>query len=338
MRLPTPEGEFMLKRLPIMLLLALVLKAVSVQAAVEFIYPAAHSWVDRSGHMIIKFNENDLSGVRVTVNGVASDMIEVGSPEYRKLFQDFFIAQAIWDEGPNKLQVDLFRGGQKIETAFTDIYYVVQDKRQAPPEFVANVMHIPEREQQCIACHNMKATPAQMNSNIAKENPCYRCHKKLVNFKYVHGPVGTYSCGYCHSSKGTPKYSVPKRGAALCYECHADMAVQMKQRKYVHGPIEAGMCESCHDSHGSQNESQLIKPVNELCLSCHGHLRTKIHVVRTTTGEGHPLKGKPDPLRKASGKEMSCTSCHNPHGGQVRYFFIGNPEDRLALCQQCHNK
>ena len=329
----------MLKRLTLMLLLATVLNAAAVHAAVEFIFPAAHSWVNRSGHMIIKFNEHDLTGVRITVNGVASDVLEVGTPEYRKLFQDFFIAQAIWDDGLNKLQVELFRGGQKIETTATDIYFVPEgNNRQAPPGFAANTMHVPTLEQQCVACHNMNATPAQMNSNVAKNNPCFRCHTKLVNFKYVHGPVGTYSCGYCHSSKGTPKYAVPKQGAALCYECHADMAVQMKQRKYLHGPIEAGMCEVCHDSHGSQYESQLIKPTNELCLSCHGHLRNRIHVVRTTMGEGHPLKGKPDPLRKISGKEMSCTSCHNPHGGQVRYFFVGNPEDRMALCQLCHNK
>lgn len=327
------------KRLLIpMMLLALVLP-ISAMGAVEFVYPLANSWVDRSGHMIIKFNENDLTGVRITVNGVASDMLEAGTPEYRKLFQDFFIAQAIWDTGPNKLQVDLFKGQQKIGSASTEIYYIPSGSgRQAPPEFVPNTMHVPDRERQCIPCHTMQATPAQMNSNIPRENPCYRCHKKLINVKYVHGPVGTYSCGYCHSSKSEPKYLVPKRGAALCYECHADMASQMKQRKYVHGPIEAGMCEACHDSHGSQNESQLIKPINELCLSCHGHLNTKIHVVRTTMGEGHPLKGRPDPLRKTSGKEMSCTSCHNPHGGQVRYFFVGNPEDRMALCQMCHNK
>ncbi len=329
----------MLKRSTVALLLSLLLLASSVQAAVEFVYPAASSWVNRTGHMILKLNQIDLTAVRVTVNGVASELIDVGSPEYRKLFQDFFVAQAIWDEGRNQLQVDLFNGGQKIETAATEIYYTpAESKRQAPPEFVANVMHVPEKERPCAACHNMKASADQMSSNSEKSNPCFGCHRKLVNVKYVHGPVGTYSCGYCHSSNSNPKYKVLKRNATLCNQCHADMAQALKKRKFVHGPVEAGLCEACHDAHGSQNESQLIKPINELCLSCHGHIAKQAHVVRTTTGEGHPLKGKPDPVKKVSGKEMTCISCHNPHGGQVRYFFVNNAEDRMLLCQMCHNK
>lgn len=328
-----------MKRSTFALLLSLLLLASSVQAAVEFIYPAANSWVDRTGHMILKLNQVDLTAVRVTVNGVASELIDVGSPEYRKLFQDFFVAQAIWDEGRNLLQVDLFNGGQKIETAATEIYYMpAESKRQAPPEFAANVMHVPEKERACAVCHNMQASADQMNSNTEKNNPCFGCHRKLVNVKYVHGPVGTYSCGYCHSSNSSPKYKVLKRDAALCNQCHADMAQALKKRKFVHGPVEAGLCEACHDAHGSQNESQLIKPINELCLSCHGHIAKQAHVVRTTTGEGHPLKGKPDPVKKVSGKEMTCISCHNPHGGQVRYFFVNNAEDRMLLCQMCHNK
>jgi predicted CXXCH cytochrome family protein len=98
------------------------------------------------------------------------------------------------------------------------------------------------------------------------------------------------------------------------------------------------MCQDCHDPHGSQNESHLVKPVNELCLSCHAHIRKQKHVVRTSSGEGHPLSGKSDPSKKASGRQMSCVSCHAPHGGAVRYFFVSNADDRMNLCQMCHNK
>lgn len=289
--------------------------------------------------MIIKLNQIDLTVVRISVNGLASDLIDVGSPEYRKLFRDYFIAQALWDSGKNSIQVDLFRDGQKVETASADIYYAPKDSSlKPPPEFTPNILHVPGKERFCVSCHVINPSQAQMNSINEKENPCFICHKKMLTVKYVHGPAGTYSCGFCHSNKGNPKHVVPKRGAALCYECHSDMSVQLKKRKYIHGPVEAGMCESCHDSHGTQNESQLLMPINELCLSCHGHIRNQTHVVRTTSGEGHPLRGKPDPLKKTSGKEMSCISCHNPHGGDVRYYFINNPDDRMALCQMCHNK
>ncbi len=327
----------MLKHAPAIALLICLLSASPLLAAVEFIYPAPGSWVASSGHIIFKLNQTDLNSVRITLNGTPSDMIDVGSPEYRKLFRDFFIAQAMWDPGVNNLTVDLFRGGQKIETAAMPVYMLIPG-RQPPPEFKPVTMHQPEREKQCEACHTVNPTAAQMNSTSEKANPCYRCHKKMLTVKYVHGPVGTYSCGYCHASKGSPKHAVPKKGAELCYECHSDMAGQMKKKKFVHGPIEAGMCDACHDPHGSQNESQLHKPINELCLSCHGHIATQTHVVRTTTGEGHPLKGKQDPAKKGSGREMTCISCHAPHGGNVRYFFVNNPDDRLQLCQMCHNK
>lgn len=312
---------------------------VKANAAIEFIYPGSNTWTAQSGHVVLKFNQLEATVIRVAVNGLVSDPIDVASPEYRKLFQNYFIAQSVLDPGINRIQIDLLNGNQKIDSISSSVFYAPATDSLIPtPEYTLAVMHVPEKERLCQACHVMNPTPAQMNSSSEKENPCYICHKKKLSQKYVHGPAGTYSCGYCHASKGNPKHSVPKRGAALCYECHTDMQSQLKKKTFVHGPVEAGMCDVCHDPHGSQNESQLLKPINELCLSCHGHIKKQVHVVRTTSGEGHILGGKPDPARKSSGREMSCISCHSPHGGSVRYFFVNNAEDRLLLCQMCHNK
>lgn len=328
----------MLKRAVLVITIMMLATATSAMAAVNFIYPAPNSSVTSSGHLIFKFNQVDITSLRITLNGSAGESVDVGSPEYRKLFQDFFIAQSLWDPGANKVTVDLFRGGQKVESANLSVYFTDAGSQKVPPEYSPVVMHRYESERLCQSCHTMNPTPAQMNSSIEKENPCYVCHKKMLSVKYVHGPAGTYSCGYCHSSKGNPKHAVAKRGAELCYECHSDMAVQIKKKKFVHGPIDAGMCEACHDPHGSQNESQLLKPINELCLSCHGHIRNQTHVVRTMSGQGHPLSGKKNPAKISTGKDMSCISCHNPHGSDVRYFFVNNAEERMLLCQMCHNK
>lgn len=307
--------------------------------AIDFIYPAPNSIVLSSGHLIFKLNQIDITSLRITHNGLPSDPIDVSTPEYRKLFQDFFIAQSLWDPGENKLVVDLFNGGQKIETADITIFYASEGPNQkVQPEFSSILMHRPDKELLCQSCHVMNPTQAQMNSTFENKNPCFICHKKMLAVKYVHGPAGTYSCGYCHASKGNPKHSVPKRGASLCYECHSDMAAQIKKKKFIHGPIEAGMCDVCHDPHGSQNESQLLLPINELCLSCHANVRKQKHVVTTSLGEGHPLTGKNDPSKKGSGRQMSCVSCHAAHGGDVRYFFTNNADDRMMLCQMCHNK
>lgn len=307
-------------------------------AAIEFVYPGNNTWVGRSGHIILRLNQLDATSIKVSVNGLSSDPIDIGSPEYRKLFQNFFIAQALWDPGVNRIQVDLYNGGQKVDSLSSSIFYAPNITETAPPEFSPVLLHVTDKERLCQSCHILNPTPAQMNSSSEKDNPCYGCHKKMLTSKYVHGPAGTYSCGYCHASKGNPKHSIPKRGASLCYECHADMQSQMKKKTFIHGPVEAGMCDVCHDPHGSQNESQLLKPINELCLSCHGHIATQVHVVRTLNGGGHIVSGKVDPAKKGSGKMMSCISCHNPHGGMVRYFFVNNAEDRMLLCQMCHNK
>lgn len=329
----------MLSRIYLYSVILLIFSASLAYGAIEFIYPSTGTVVNSSGHLIFKFNQTEVTGLRITHNGIAGDMVDIGSPEYRKLFQDFFIAQSLWDGGVNKLTVDLFNGAQKLESAELLVFLSTGEANVAiPPEYSQTSLHKFEKERYCQSCHVMNPTPAQMNSSVEKNNPCYVCHKKILAVKYVHGPAGTYSCGYCHASKGNPKHAVPKRGSALCYECHADMATQIKKKKFVHGPVEAGMCDACHDPHGSQNESQLLKPINELCLSCHGHIRNQKHVVRASSGEGHPLSGKGDPSKKGSGRQMSCISCHAPHGGDVRYFFTNNADDRMNLCQMCHNK
>ncbi|KAF0218768.1 MAG: cytochrome C family [Geobacteraceae bacterium] len=323
----------------IYIVLILTLSAVAAHAGITFVYPAQKSWVKRSDYLILKLNNTEINGVKISVNGLASDMLMVGSTEYRKAFKDFVIVQPVWDPGKNEVVVEGFNKEKKIETASTDIFYNQKnDPALTPKEYRANVMHTPEGEELCAPCHNMSPTEAQLNSSPEKGNPCYTCHKRMMSVKFVHGPAGTFSCAYCHSAAGRPKYSAAKRDAVLCNECHAEKDAEFKKRKYLHGPIDAGLCEVCHDPHGSGNPAQLRLPVNELCLSCHEKvgIGTEIHAVRTPSGGGHPLSGPKDlsPLRQ--GKEFCCVSCHNPHSGDARYYFQSNDADKMKLCQLCH--
>ena len=308
-------------------------------AAISLIYPPPNSSVDISQHLIIKFNSNDISGAKVTVNGLASDLLPVGTAEYRRFFQDFLILQPVWDRGRNEVVIDSFVDGKKAESLKATIFYVPKGSDlTAPKEFVAARLHLPETEKLCQPCHNMHPTAAQMSSSLDKDNPCYGCHKRMVNHKYVHGPTGTFSCAYCHSLQGEPRYSTPKRDTALCYECHVEQAKKFAKYKYQHGPVAAGMCEICHDPHGSENPAQLKMPINKLCLSCHEHVAKGPHVTRMPSGEGHPVDGRPDPSPRGAGRTLSCISCHNPHGADVRYYFQNNADDRMMLCQMCHQK
>jgi predicted CXXCH cytochrome family protein len=323
-------------------LIALLLVALSgfaSHAAITFVYPAQKSWVKRSDYLILKLNSREITEIRITVNGLASDLLQVSSPEYRKAFNDFVILQAIWDTGRNEVIVEGLGDGKKLESQATEIFFNPKgDPALVPPEYGATVMHVPEREKLCVSCHNMGPAKEQAAQATEKTNPCYACHKRMLNVTYVHGPAGTFSCAYCHGAQGVAKHAPPKRDAALCFDCHTDMADKLKKRKYQHGPILAGMCEICHDPHGSPYPALLRAPINDLCESCHEQIRKGPHIVRTTTGEGHPLEGKTDPSKQGSGRQMSCISCHNPHAGDVRYFFQNNAEDRMLLCQMCHNK
>ncbi|GAB7027091.1 cytochrome c3 family protein [Geotalea toluenoxydans] len=310
----------------------------SADAAITFIYPSPKTLVKRSDYLILKMNNPQISGIKVTVNGLASDTMLIGSAEYKKAFQDLVILQPVWDGGKNEIIVEGYDGEKKIEAASTEIFFIDKPAANVPSQYKRNVMHVPELEKYCSPCHDMNPTTAQLDTNMDKKNPCYGCHKKMGNTNFVHGPAGTFSCAYCHNLKGIPKYAVMLRDAALCNECHADKASEFKKKKFLHGPIEAGMCEICHDPHGSNFTSQLRLPINELCLSCHESVGKETHVVRLTDGAGHPLKDKPDPSKPGSGRDLSCISCHNPHGGEARFFFQNNVEDRMQLCQVCHNK
>jgi len=113
----------------------------------------------------------------------------------------------------------------------------------------------------------------------------------------------------------------------------------------------------CHDPHASRYPRLLRAKVNDVCLDCHLQGRVKTVSRYSPTIElssdyrighpyaRHPVRGAPDPL---SGEEMSCLSCHLPHGGnKLHQLKMGAeiPEDALNqntetrdMCEKCHMK
>ncbi len=199
--------------------------------------------------------------------------------------------------------------------------------------------HGPSANLDCLACHrrgegNKKlAVPTGRVPNI-----CYRCHVNERKWKakaYIHGPIRIGDCTVCHDPHGA-KYKFelwadPKTG--LCVACHSDkkQSVQKTKGFHRHGIIVGSGCGACHDPHASDYPFQLYKPINNLCAGCHLRLQgvTSGHPVG-----GHPLSGKPDPRHK--GRELSCASCHNPHGSNYQYLLIGSPLGG-NVCTKCHH-
>lgn len=201
-------------------------------------------------------------------------------------------------------------------------------------------LHSPSATVHCLTCHQQKLEGKTMITTLVGrvDDVCFDCHinkKKIRTRKYVHGPVGLGDCTICHDPHGDEyKYQLWADGLSdLCIGCHTDK--KFTQRKnvgfYSHGIIQGGGCTACHNPHASDNKFNLYKPINELCISCHNQLENmeQGHPVGK-----HPLKGKKDPRRE--GRELACSSCHNPHGSRFRYLLIG---DILGghVCSKCHH-
>jgi predicted CXXCH cytochrome family protein len=320
-------------------LLPLLLLIRPVSAAVTLVYPEPSSFVTQSRHLILKLGSSEITTVVVSVNGVATDPLPVGTPEYRRAFSDFLILQPLWDKGKNELLVDTFVEEKKADSLKAEIYYAPDyGESNIPKEFHSTSLHRPEAEKYCTPCHNMKPTEKQVSDVPDKDNACFACHKRMGNQKYVHGPVGTYNCAYCHPLSSKPKYAAEKREAKLCFDCHVEKQKQLKEFKFLHGPIAAEMCEICHDPHSSENPDQLRQSVNKLCLSCHEQVDKGVHVIAVSGGASHPIADKTDPSERGRGRDLSCISCHDPHGGKVRYYFVTGSENKMELCQMCHKK
>ena len=175
------------------ILLAMLLLPSLAGAAISYIYPAEKSWVKRSDYLIVKLNNLEITGVTITVNGVESDLLRVSSPEYRKAFQDFLIVRPVWDRGKNSIVINAYSGDKKIETATNDIFYNPVMDPIIPEGYLPNVVHTPATEKLCAPCHNMNPTVEQFEGAPNEGNPCYTCHRSMMNVPFVH-EIGRASC------------------------------------------------------------------------------------------------------------------------------------------------
>lgn len=194
----------------------------------------------------------------------------------------------------------------------------------------------------CESCHSAvdaSGIPHKKKNKIAKglsaEQPdlCYGCHDRApFDKKVLHAAVGM-GCTGCHNPHASANSKLLVTAMPeLCYTCH-DKAGFTK--KTVHPPVAAGECLTCHQPHSGDNPSLLSSPVPELCLMCHDGMTGK-HVMAGYGLGNHPVTAKPDPSRP--GRELSCTSCHNPHSSNLASLFASESLSPRSLCLMCHKK
>jgi len=188
---------------------------------------------------------------------------------------------------------------------------------------------------------------------IDAQSNCLECHADHAAGGHVH-PALKGGCSTCHTveDRGDATYVTLKpTNSIVCRDCHAPVTVL-----HAHLPYTSAMCLRCHNPHSSANPRLLRAKVNDLCLECHLQGKTRANrylpTIELTADRRmghpylhHPVSGRPDPL---SGDEMSCLSCHQPHGGtQLHQLKMGAeiPEDALnqstetkTMCEKCHMK
>jgi predicted CXXCH cytochrome family protein len=105
----------------------------------------------------------------------------------------------------------------------------------------------------CTACHGDQSQQASAdNPHLIDSVPklCYGCHKKYISLDgWVHGPVATGDCLFCHEPhKALNKSLLSKPIPDLCYQCHETRTLQHVAN---HSDKSYAQCDDCHEGHTS---------------------------------------------------------------------------------------
>jgi predicted CXXCH cytochrome family protein len=153
------------------------------------------------------------------------------------------------------------------------------------------VPRLPPAEQYCKEYHQ-RALAEETEAEKQKELEGEKAQAS------VHPPYAEKRCDDCHDKNTDSGFVVAAKD--LCNVCHPDFI----KGAYSHGPAAVGSCLACHAPHNSQYQSLLKKPIGELCENCHQEKRLAMKLHDTVKS-----------------KKMVCTDCHNPHGGNNRFFL-----------------
>ena len=276
--------------------------------------------------------------------------------------------------GMNTLQVTLYQGEKPVGRTQRDLFHVVEvfENCEEPPYgYERRVFHTAQSEKRCSACHSFESPKNRMKvpegapepdgitleirgeTFLVPANPqevsCYRCHKNLLaERKNSHAPSVNWLCSECHTGdngafnegEATSRLSAPDPIMTRCFGCHENSESNWFNHRSEHGPTKTGRCTMCHNPHASNNEFFLRKPIWKLCTTCHAEKADGKHVIGSfvfsRNAGGHPTQGRKDPARP--GRELVCSSCHNPHGSDGVFLLRAHGPLAYNVCRRCHQK
>ena len=117
---------------------------------------------------------------------------------------------------------------------------------------------------------------------------------------FTHTPYRENRCGGCHDSDSGQLIRPVQEG--LCAACHSKTVTA----RFVHGPVAVNDCTVCHHYHAAPFPNLMLADTVATCLNCHD--RDDL-----STGDHHTAPG-----------QRNCIECHDPHGGDNRFFVKGS--------------
>ena len=215
--------------------------------------------------------------------------------------------------------------------------------QKEPPEYYLKA----KEPALCLECHASSGkdlAPAHDNQPLGKSK-CTGCHEphssdiaKLL-LKFSHGPYAARLCSACHPAAVDGKVGLTAADVdSLCYECHTQFKAELEGTKSRHKLLSESnrSCMECHDPHAANQEYDLKKPAQELCVSCHDEPPKQ-----TTQGDALLLTSEGTDLQylRLSSKyvhepaKKSCLVCHDAHASEFPKELRVSVHD---LCMDCH--
>lgn len=181
------------------------------------------------------------------------------------------------------------------------------------------------REGRELAAHEVFFTPMGVTGDPASpfadgNHDCEACH----------GPSANHLRRQKDGSRLPPpvtfaKDEPPELGNEMCLGCHADGG-RFHWPGSAHN-LEGNACVDCHDVHAPNDAVLALETQPEVCYQCHQEQRAQF--LRQSR---HPVQGTTASLSHVG--LLSCTDCHQPHGGRGPADVIRNTINEQ--CYDCH--
>ena len=215
--------------------------------------------------------------------------------------------------------------------------------RENPPEYYLKA----KEPELCLECHATSGPdlPSAHDNQPLGNSKCTACHDPhssdtpKILLKFSHGPYAALLCSACHPAPVDDKVGLTEATVdSLCYDCHTNFKEEMAGEESRHKLLSESdrSCMECHDPHAANQEFNLKKPAQELCVSCHDEPPKQ-----TAQGEAVLLKAGGTDLQylKLNSKHVhepakkSCLICHDAHASQFPRELRVSIHD---LCMDCH--